>query len=222
MTLKFMSSRIEELIYGITFDARTATGAVAFNTAVVAEDDLERVLSIFKLVYAAGLNVGPYVRIIPVTGGDAIDATCRAERRREDGTECRRHSRRPAFAYRAACRHAGCQQRRSADERHPVEPRTAHQLELYSSQTSWGTAPIGPKSSSSLLAVRSSVRSRLGGAPPSEAPNQDLLGGSGGSRRRADVSDLRLAMGSCGRSDGVPRLCCHRHVVVEHAYSGLE
>ena len=71
MTLKFMSSRIEELIYGITFDARTATGTVAFNTAVVAEDDLERVLSIFKLVYAAGLNVGPYVRIIE--GGESFN-----------------------------------------------------------------------------------------------------------------------------------------------------
>ena len=66
-----MSSRIEELIYGITFDARTATGTVAFNTAVVAEDDLERVLSIFKLVYAAGLNVGPYVRIIE--GGESFN-----------------------------------------------------------------------------------------------------------------------------------------------------
>ncbi|MGA2883716.1 MAG: DUF128 domain-containing protein [Halobacteriota archaeon] len=71
MTLKFMSSRIEELIYGITFDARTATGTVAFNTAVVAEDDLERALSIFKLVYAAGLNVGPYVRIIE--GGESFN-----------------------------------------------------------------------------------------------------------------------------------------------------
>ncbi|MGD0172770.1 MAG: DUF128 domain-containing protein [Halobacteriota archaeon] len=71
MTLKFVSSRIEELIYGITFDARTATGVVAFNTAVVAEDDLERVLSIFKLVYAAGLNVGPYVRIIE--GGESFN-----------------------------------------------------------------------------------------------------------------------------------------------------
>ena len=66
-----MSSRIEELIYGITFDARTATGTVAVNTAVVAEDDLERVLSIFKLVYAAGLNVGPYVRIIE--GGESFN-----------------------------------------------------------------------------------------------------------------------------------------------------
>ena len=66
-----MSSRIEELIYGITFDARTATGAVAFNTAVVAEDDFERVLGIFKLVYAAGLNVGPYVRIIE--GGESFN-----------------------------------------------------------------------------------------------------------------------------------------------------
>jgi len=71
MTLKFISSRIEELIYGITFDARTAAGVVAFNSAVVAEDDLERVLSIFKLVYAAGLNVGPYVRIIE--GGDSFN-----------------------------------------------------------------------------------------------------------------------------------------------------
>jgi repressor of nif and glnA expression len=44
---------------------------VAFNTAVVAKDDLERVLGIFKLVYAAGLNVGPYVRIIE--GGESFN-----------------------------------------------------------------------------------------------------------------------------------------------------
>jgi len=64
VTLKFMSSRIGELIYGITFDAKTAAGTVAFNTAIVADDDLERALDIFKLVYAAGLYVGPYVRVL--------------------------------------------------------------------------------------------------------------------------------------------------------------
>ncbi len=48
----------------------------------------------------------------------------------------------------------------------------------------------------------------------------ESTGWSGGSHRRADVSDLRLAMGSRGRSDGVPRLCCHGHVVVEHACPG--
>jgi len=64
MKLKFMSSRIGELICGITFDPRTSDGTIAFNTAVVAERDLERALSICKLVYAAGLNVGPYVRIV--------------------------------------------------------------------------------------------------------------------------------------------------------------
>jgi repressor of nif and glnA expression len=41
MKLKFMSSRIGELICGITFDPRTSDGTIAFNTAVVAERDLE-------------------------------------------------------------------------------------------------------------------------------------------------------------------------------------
>jgi global nitrogen regulator NrpRII len=72
MKLKFMSSRIGELIYGITFDPRTGEGTIAFNTAVVAEGDLDRALSIFKLVYSAGLNVGPNVRI--VEGGESFNS----------------------------------------------------------------------------------------------------------------------------------------------------
>lgn len=64
MKLKFVSSRIGELIYGITLDPRTGKGRIAFNTAVVAEGDLERTLNIFKLAYSAGLSVGPYVRIM--------------------------------------------------------------------------------------------------------------------------------------------------------------
>ena len=71
MKLKLVSSRLGELIYGITFDPRTGKGKVAYNTAVVAEDDLERTLSIFKLAYSAGLSVGPYVRI--VEGGKSFN-----------------------------------------------------------------------------------------------------------------------------------------------------
>src|SRR5674536_43239 len=70
MTLKFMSSKIGEVIYGTTFNPRSGAGTIAFNTAVVAEHDLERALEIFKRVYAAGLNVGPYVRIIE--GGESF------------------------------------------------------------------------------------------------------------------------------------------------------
>ena len=58
MKLKFMSSRIGEVIYGITLDPRSGEGTIAFNTSVVAERDLEQALGIFKRVYAAGLNVG--------------------------------------------------------------------------------------------------------------------------------------------------------------------
>ena len=70
MNLKFMSSRIGEVIYGTTFNPRSGDGTIAFNTAVVAERDLEQALGIFKRVYAAGLNVGPYVRIIE--GGESF------------------------------------------------------------------------------------------------------------------------------------------------------
>jgi repressor of nif and glnA expression len=64
MKLKFMSSRIGELAYGITFDPATYEGTIAFNTAVVAKDDFDRALSVFKFVYSAGLSVGPNVRVI--------------------------------------------------------------------------------------------------------------------------------------------------------------
>lgn len=63
MNLKFMSSKIEELIYGITFDPNTGDGTVAFNTSFVPSADLDRALKLVKLVYASGLNVAPFVEI---------------------------------------------------------------------------------------------------------------------------------------------------------------
>ncbi len=63
MNLKFISSRIEELVYGITFDPSNGAGTVAFNTSFVPSTDLEQVLQLFKLVYTSGLNVAPFIKI---------------------------------------------------------------------------------------------------------------------------------------------------------------
>lgn len=63
MNLKFMSSRIEELIYGITFDPHTGAGTVAFNTSFVPSADLGQALQLFKLAYASGLDVAPFLKI---------------------------------------------------------------------------------------------------------------------------------------------------------------
>ncbi|MGZ4903229.1 MAG: DUF128 domain-containing protein [Halobacteriota archaeon] len=63
MNLKFMSSKIEELSYGVTFDPNTGTGTVTFNTSFVPSNDLDQALRVFKLVYASGLNVAPFVKI---------------------------------------------------------------------------------------------------------------------------------------------------------------
>ena len=40
--------------------------------------------------------------------------------------------------------------------------------------------------------------------------------------RRANVADLRLAMGPAVGAMESPRMCCHGQVVVKHALSGLE
>jgi len=63
MNLKFMSSKIEELAYGITFDPHTGVGTVAFNTSFVPSADLDQALQLFRLVYTSGLNVAPYVAV---------------------------------------------------------------------------------------------------------------------------------------------------------------
>ena len=117
--------------------------------------------------------------------------------------------RRAAFTYRAACRHAGCQQRRGADERHPVEPRTAHQLELYSSQTSWGTAPpsvlpggVDRPSRADVLfhpppSVRPVVPPWLGTVRRGTEPGRFWR--ECGFGRRADGGDLQLVLGAARR-----------------------
>jgi len=64
MNLKLMSSKIEELIYGVTFDPRNRTGTIAFNTSIVPEKELHQAIRVFRRVYAAGLSVGPFIRII--------------------------------------------------------------------------------------------------------------------------------------------------------------
>ncbi len=64
MILKFVSSKIEELIYGITFDPHAGTGTVAFNTSFVPSTDLRQALSLFRLVYTSGLNVAPFMKVV--------------------------------------------------------------------------------------------------------------------------------------------------------------
>jgi repressor of nif and glnA expression len=64
MALKFIHSKIEELMYGVTFDPKSFTGKIAFNTSIIKEEDLDEALTIFKTVYASGLNVGPYLKVI--------------------------------------------------------------------------------------------------------------------------------------------------------------
>ncbi len=58
-----MSSKIEELIYGITFDPTTGAGTVAFNSSFVSSARLNQVLKLFRSAYTSGLNVAPFVKI---------------------------------------------------------------------------------------------------------------------------------------------------------------
>lgn len=64
MALKFIHSKIEELMYGVTFDPKSFTGKIAFNTSTIKEEDLDEALTIFKMAYSAGLKVGPYLKVV--------------------------------------------------------------------------------------------------------------------------------------------------------------
>ncbi len=74
--ITFTISRIEELIYGVTFDPATKKGKVIANLFVVKKEDLDRVLEIFSQVMYSGIAVSPLIKIIEegeTSGGRVIE-----------------------------------------------------------------------------------------------------------------------------------------------------
>jgi len=64
MALKFIHTKIEELMYGVTFNPKSLTGKIAFNTSTIKEEDLDEALTIFKMASSSGLKVGPYLKVV--------------------------------------------------------------------------------------------------------------------------------------------------------------
>jgi repressor of nif and glnA expression len=61
--MMFSNARIEEVMYGVTFNPKTREGEIVVNLSVVDKKDLDEVLEIFKQVMYSGLSVCSYVKL---------------------------------------------------------------------------------------------------------------------------------------------------------------
>lgn len=62
--IMFIISRIESLMYEVTFDPGQRKGKIIVNTSIVDESDMDRVLGLFRQAMHSGLSVSPYIKII--------------------------------------------------------------------------------------------------------------------------------------------------------------
>ena len=62
--IMFIISRIEGLMYEVTFDPVARKGKIIANTSIFDESDMDRVLDLFRQAMHSGLSVSPYIKII--------------------------------------------------------------------------------------------------------------------------------------------------------------
>ncbi|HLB71213.1 MAG: DUF128 domain-containing protein [Candidatus Methanoperedens sp.] len=62
--IMFIISRIESMMYEVTFDPAQRKGKIIANISIVNENDLDRVLKLFRQAMHSGLAVSPYIKII--------------------------------------------------------------------------------------------------------------------------------------------------------------
>jgi repressor of nif and glnA expression len=60
----FAMSRIENMMYQVTFDPVEGSGVIAANVSIIRDSDLDDALFIFESVMKSGLGVGSYIRVI--------------------------------------------------------------------------------------------------------------------------------------------------------------
>ena len=58
-------SRIESMMYEVTFDPAQRKGKIIANISIINEADLEKVTGLFRQAMHSGLSVSPYIKIIP-------------------------------------------------------------------------------------------------------------------------------------------------------------
>ena len=61
--MMFANARIEDIMYGVTFNPKTRDGEVIVNLSVVDKKDLDDTLDIFKQVMYSGLSVCSYIKL---------------------------------------------------------------------------------------------------------------------------------------------------------------
>ena len=62
--IMFIISRIESLMYEVTFDPGQRKGKIIVNTSIVEESDFDISLDYFRQAMHSGLSVSPYIKII--------------------------------------------------------------------------------------------------------------------------------------------------------------
>jgi repressor of nif and glnA expression len=62
--ITFIISRIESLMYEVTFDPVGRKGKIIANLSIVNESDFKEVLDLFRQAMHSGLSVSPYIKII--------------------------------------------------------------------------------------------------------------------------------------------------------------
>lgn len=62
--IMFIISRIESMMYEVTFDPVKRKGKIIANISIVAEADFQKVLELFRQAVHSGLSVSPYIKII--------------------------------------------------------------------------------------------------------------------------------------------------------------
>ena len=60
----FINSKIESLMYAVTFDPIGRKGKIVANISIIDETDLQSVLGFFRQAMNSGLSVSPYIKII--------------------------------------------------------------------------------------------------------------------------------------------------------------
>jgi len=60
----FINSRIESLMYEVSFDPLGRKGKIVANISIIDENDLPDVLGFFRKAMHSGLSVSPYIKII--------------------------------------------------------------------------------------------------------------------------------------------------------------
>ena len=62
--LMFIISRIENMMYEVTFDPVKRKGKIIVNISIVNESDFKKIIGLFRQAIHSGLAVSPYIKII--------------------------------------------------------------------------------------------------------------------------------------------------------------